>query len=167
MELLLCKDIPKLGHVGDIVTVAAGYGRNYLVPTGLAVEPTAANLRAIEDQKRHAAEERARQAAELKDEARRLQNTEVTIDAAANEEGHLYGSVTTRDIAEALLNEGHAVKPEQVMLEKPIRQLDTVTVTVVFGEDISAEVKVWVVRDKSTRTSEDEPGATEEQPTDQ
>jgi len=164
MRLLLRKDVPKLGQVGDVVEVAAGYGRNYLVPMGLAVEPSAANLREIEEEKRRAAEERARHLQNLKQEAGRLAGTEITIPAAANPEGHLYGSVTARDIARALINEGHAVNAQQVKLERPIRQLDTVAVPVEFDEDIRVEIKVWVVPEKTAGTLEDESIASGQQP---
>ena len=164
MRLLLRKDVPKLGQVGDIIDVAAGYGRNYLVPMGLAVEPNAANLREIEEEKKRAAQERARRLQNLKQEADRLAGTEVTIPAAANPEGHLYGSVTARDIARALINEGHAVNAQQINLERPIRQLDTIAVSVEFDEDIRVEIKVWVVPEKTAGTLEDESSANGQQP---
>lgn len=148
MKLLLRKDVPKLGQVGDMVDVSAGYARNYLLPQGLAVEPSPANLRAIEEDKKRAAADRMRRLEQLQQQAERLRTAEVTIEAAANEEGHLYGSVTAKDIAEALQADGHSVEARQVKLEHPIRQLDTVAVPVELAEGVATEVKVWVVREK-------------------
>src|SRR5262249_61728194 len=92
MKVLLRRDIPRLGLAGDLVEVRNGYARNYLLPHHLALEPTKANLKKVEEDKRVAAEERARRHEFLKREVERLAGVEVTISAAANEEGHLYGS---------------------------------------------------------------------------
>jgi large subunit ribosomal protein L9 len=156
-KLLLRQDVPKLGHVGDVVEVSDGFARNYLVPHRLGVEPTAANLKAIEDEKQRAATQRLeeRRAVEARIEA--LANAEVTISAAANEEGHLYGSVGPREIAAALRDEGYDVEAAHVQLHHPIRQLDSVMVPVVLAEDLTTEVKVWVVRERaSEHIDEDE-----------
>ena len=155
-KLLLRRDVAKLGHVGDVVEVSEGYARNYLVPHHLAVEPTPANLKAIEDEKKQAQTARLeqRRALELRVEA--MADVEVTISAAANEEGHLYGSVGPREIAAALLDEGHDVKTAQVELHHPIRQLDTVMVPIVFAEDLKTEIKVWVVRERASEAAEEE-----------
>ncbi|UCG33534.1 MAG: 50S ribosomal protein L9 [Phycisphaerales bacterium] len=156
MRLLLKKDIPSLGVVGDIVDVSAGYARNYLIPHHLGVEPTKANMKEIEEAKRIAAEERLRRRQRLEDEAKRLESVEVTISAAANPQGHLYGSVGPREIAAALRDEGHAVDAAQVQLHEPIKQLDNKMVPVRFSEDLEVEVKVWVVREKGAGDLEDE-----------
>jgi large subunit ribosomal protein L9 len=154
MKLLLKKDIPTLGIVGDIINVSPGYARNYLLPNDLAMEPTESNMRAIAKE-RAAAEERRRKAMdELRSRAEKLAQVEVTIPAAANPDGHLYGSVTARDIAAALREQGHDVDVAHVKLAEPIKQLDNVTVPVVLAESIKAEVKVWVVR--SSEGGEDE-----------
>ncbi len=149
MKVLLRRDIPKLGLAGDLVDVRNGYARNYLLPHHLALEPTNANLKKVEDDKRVAAEERARRHEFLKREVDRLAGVEVTISAAANEEGHLYGSVTTREISKALIAAGHAVQPDQIKLDEPIKTLDTKMVRVILGEGYEGEVKVWTVREKT------------------
>lgn len=148
MKLLLRKNIGKLGIVGDIVDVAEGYGRNYLLPQGLATAPTDANIRALAEARKAAEAEQAVRRAELAAASERLHSTEVTIRARANEDGVLYGSVGRREIAEALNAEGHEVTPEHVDLKEPIRHLDNVVVPVKLSEDLMAEVKVWVVREK-------------------
>ena len=98
MKLLLCKSIVKLGIVGDIIDVAPGYGRNYLVPQGLATEPTPANMRALAEARRNAEEERVQQQAQLKQLAARIDCVDVTIRSKANRTAHLYGSVGSRKI---------------------------------------------------------------------
>jgi large subunit ribosomal protein L9 len=147
MRLLLLTDVRKLGHVGDIVDVSRGYGRNYLLPQRLAAEPTDENIKAIEQEKKWAAAERAKRLDEFKQLAESIQDVSVTIEAAANPEGTLYGSVGPKAIADALHALGHAVLPEQVVLESPIRTLDNRIVKLEFTDDITAEVKLWVVRE--------------------
>lgn len=156
MKLLLRRDIPKVGLAGDVVDVTEGYARNYLLPQHLAVLPTQANMKAIEEDKRRAEEERRQRRVELEQQAGRMRDVEVTISAACNEEGHLYGSVGPREIAAALRDEGHAVEPKQVHLHEPIRRLDTVMVPVVFADDLRVEVKVWVVRESAADEAAEE-----------
>jgi len=147
MKILLRRDISKIGLAGDVVEVKQGYARNYLIPQHLGVLPTKVNMKAIEEDKLRAEEERRRRQVALQTEANRLREVEVTIAAACNSEGHLYGSVGPREIAAALRDEGHHVETKQVQLHEPIRQLDSVSVPVVFTDDLAVEVKVWVVRE--------------------
>ncbi len=159
MKLLLCKSVEKLGIVGDIVEVSAGYGRNYLVPYGLATAPTETNIRKLAEARRVAEQDQIRQREELRRWAERLQGVEVTVRARANEEGVLYGSVGRREVAAALAEEGYPITQEQVDLDTPIRHLDNVAVELHLAGDLRATVKVWVVRDK---TASDEDGTSEE-----
>ncbi|HOA72713.1 MAG TPA: 50S ribosomal protein L9 [Phycisphaerae bacterium] len=156
MKLLLRRDIPKVGLAGDVVEVTEGYARNYLLPQHLAVLPTQANMKAIEEDKRLAEEERKQRRLQLESQAARMRDVEVTIAAACNEDGHLYGSVGPREIAAALRDEGHQVDPKQVQLHEPIRRLDSLTVPVVFADDLRVEVKVWVVRETAADEAEEE-----------
>lgn len=149
MKLLLRRDISKVGLAGDVVEVSEGYARNYLIPQNLAVEPTKANMRRIEEDKKLAEEQRRLRRQELEQRADRMRNVEVTISAACNPEGHLYGSVGPREIAAALRDEGHDVETKQIGLHEPIRQLDTVTVPVRFADELTVDVKVWIVRESS------------------
>jgi large subunit ribosomal protein L9 len=156
MKLLLRKDIQQLGIVGDVVEVSAGYARNYLLPQRLATEPTEVNIRALADERKEA-EERRRSLHESRLAlAERLRTVEVTIAAAANEDGVLYGSVGPREIAAALRDEGHDVQAAAVSLHTSIRRLDNVSVEVRLAEDITAEVKVWVVRSKGTELDDED-----------
>lgn len=155
MKLLLRKDIPNLGLCGDIVEVAAGYARNYLLPCNLALEPTKANLKAIEEDKRIAAEERARRHAFLSSMRDRLNGVEVTISSACTREGHLYGSVGPREISRALMDEGHSVHPDQVKMSHNIKQVGKQEVPIVLSEDISATVIVYVAPEKGAEFLEE------------
>lgn len=147
MRLLLLKDVRKLGHLGDIVEVAPGYARNYLLPHRLATDPTEENIQAIEDHKRRAAAERALRAKQYAELVEQLQGVEITIEAAANPEGTLYGSVAARDIAAALAVKGFPIQADHVMLDAPIRTLDSRMVKLEFTDEITTEVKLWVVRE--------------------
>jgi len=145
MQLILLQNVQNLGKLGDKVDVKPGYGRNFLVPQGKAVPATAANLAEFEARR---AEYEAR-AQELNDkaESRRaaLEGFEVTIRANASTEGKLYGSITTRDVAEALTRAGHQVsKSEVVMGEGPIRQTGEHEVLVQLHAGIETTVKVIV-----------------------
>jgi large subunit ribosomal protein L9 len=146
MQLILLQKVVNLGGLGDKVTVKPGYGRNFLIPYGKAVPATAANLAAFEAKR---AEYEAKNAATLSSaEARKaaLEGAEVTIAANASTEGKLFGSVGTRDIAEALTKAGHKVeKSEVVMGEGPFRRTGEFEVTVHLHADVETKVKVHVV----------------------
>jgi large subunit ribosomal protein L9 len=146
MKLILLQKVVNLGGLGDTVTVKPGYGRNFLVPFGKAVPATAANVAAFEAKR---AEYEAKADTVLADAHKRLEGlegAEVTIAANASTEGKLFGSVTTRDIAEALTAAGHKVeKSEVVMGEGPIRRTGEFEVTVNLHAEVSTKVKVHVV----------------------
>lgn len=150
MQLLLLKEVRKLGHVGDIVEVNLGYARNYLIPQRLATDPTEENIKSIEQEKKRAAADRARRLKEFETLAEQLADVTATVEAAANPEGTLYGSVGADEIAAALQTMGHPVLPEQVLLDAPIRTLDNRTVTLEFADGITAQIKLWVVRAGAT-----------------
>ena len=146
MRLLLLRDISKLGNLGDIVEVTTGYARNYLLPQRLATEPTEENIKAIEAERKRAVAERSRRLKVFTALAEKLRDVSVTIEAAANPEGTLYGSVGPKEIADALHAQGFPVPAEDVELEAPVRTLDNRTVTIRFTDEVSAEIKLWVVR---------------------
>ncbi len=150
MQLLLLKDIYKLGHVGDVVEVSIGYARNYLIPQRLATDPTEENIKAIEEETKRAAAQRARRLKEFETLAEQITDVTATVESPANPEGTLYGSVGVKEIAAALQALGHPVLPEQVLLDAPIRTLDNRTVTLEFADGITAQIKLWVVRAGAT-----------------
>lgn len=145
MKLLLAHDVKDLGKAGDIVNVKPGYARNYLVPHGLAVRPTEGNIQRVEDnRKQREADEKARQQ-RLREAAKVLEGTSVTVKAQANEQGHLFGSVTEKDIAGALQALGHKIDDSQILLAEPIRQLDRFRVPVRLADGVEAAIDLWVV----------------------
>lgn len=148
MKLLLRKDIHKLGLCGDIVEVSEGYARNYLLPHHLALTPTKANLKAIEEDKKIAAAERAKLHELLLQTAQRLTGVEVTISSACTPDGRLYGSVGPREIAHALMQEGHSVHADQVKMSHNIKEVGSQEVPIVLADDIRVAIKVWVVAEK-------------------
>ena len=152
MKLLLRRNVQKLGHIGEVVEVRAGYGRNYLIPQGLAVAPTEANLKAIEAQKQAYLVELAHEKAALEAQAKLLDGKEFAIAARANPEGQLYGSIGPAQVALAVAKEGLPIDARNIVLDEPIRKLDKCEVTVRFAEDVEATISVWVV---PLRESED------------
>lgn len=161
MKLLLRKDIPKLGLCGDVVEVSAGYARNYLLPHHLALSPTKANLKAIEEDKKIAAAERARVHETLKRTLDRLSGASVTISAACTPDGHLYGSVGPREIAHALMQEGHGIHADQIKMSHNIKEVGAQDVPVVLSDDLRTAVKVWVVAEKVAGEEEEMGSETE------
>ncbi len=145
MKVILREDVESLGKAGDIVKVADGYGRNYLIPKRLAVQADVRNLRTLEHDRRviEARAKKARKGAqELGD---KLSSLSLTIPAKAGEEGKLFGAVTSRDIAEALAKAGAPVDRKSVLLPDPIKQIGEYRVKVKAGTDIVPEVPVSVV----------------------
>ena len=145
MEVLLRGDVPRLGRRGEVVKVAHGYARNYLIPQGLAVAVNPGNLQQIEQEKRRLAMLERKRVDDLKAVADQLANVSVTIQAKATEEGHLFGSVTENHIVDVLKTEGFAVTEDMVRMESHLKELGMFEVTVVFEEGVEATVKVWVV----------------------
>jgi large subunit ribosomal protein L9 len=161
MKLLLRKDIPKLGLCGDVVEVTSGYARNYLLPHHLALEPTKSNLKAIEQDKVIAAQERERVRAVLKQTVSRLAGAEVTISSACTPDGHLYGSVGPREISHALMEEGHSVHTDQIKMSHNIKEIGSSEVSVVLADDIRTTIKVWVVAEKRAGALDEQTSETE------
>lgn len=147
MKVLLMTDVDNLGRVGDVVEVKGGFARNYLLPKGLAAEPSALAVKAAQKERERLETERRARIAALKEVAGRLGGTTITIAAAANEEGHLYGSVSARDIVGKLAEVGFAdLQPSQVRMEHALREVGDHAVVMHLGEDVDAEIKVTVVK---------------------
>ena len=146
MKLLLKKNVPSLGMLGQIVDVTRGYARNYLIPQGLAIEVTHANLQWFEAQKRRLIQQEEESKEKLRALAAELEGASCTIIARATEEGHLFGSVTAKDIAGHFAQEGIEIEPKTIILDKPIKELGIYKVALRFHPDVTAEAKVWVVK---------------------
>ena len=145
MDVLLKTDVDKLGRRGEVVNVATGYARNYLVPKGLAVKVDKANAHQVDMEKRRLDRQEAREAAEKQALADRVSAISLTISASATEAGHLYGSVGPEEVSAALAQEGVNIDPVDVDLEVPIKELGVYEVSVRVVEDVQANVRVWVV----------------------
>ena len=151
MQLVLTEDVANLGKQGDVVEVKPGFGRNYLLPNGLATVPTAHNLRLLDRYKLRVKEAREARIADLKNMAEQIQRLTLTIEANANEEGHLYGSVGAPEIVKALKAQNLVVESEMVRLEGPIRECALYAVKIHLGYEIDSEVKVLVVRQQEKK----------------
>ena len=148
MELLLRQNVEHLGRVGDVVKVKSGYARNFLLPKGLAVPVTKANLAAIEHARSKVLAEEQQRIASFKDLGQRLAEVSVTIESRANEEGHLFGSVNQAQIAAALRDKGFAVEEKQIRLEQPLKEIGVFDVGLHLHQGVEATIKVWVVQQK-------------------
>jgi len=145
MKVMLCEDISKLGWLGDVVEVADGYARNYLLPQGLAKPATEGNLRSIAKEKARRAKERTLETEKLKVVAEAVEGAEAVVAAKANEQGVLFGSVGPEQIAQNLREQGFEVADEFVDLPEHIKKVGTAEVKLTFGEDLTATVSVVVV----------------------
>lgn len=150
-KVLLNETVRHVGKVGDVVEVSPGYARNYLIPKGLAVEPTPGNLKRVEARRaeieRLERERRAGQEAMIA----RLQGVEITLVRRANEQGHLFGSVTATDIANELTAQGFAVEPGDINLQGRLDHIDRFNVEVRFSDDLATEIKVYVAPDEESK----------------
>ena len=148
MQLLLKRSIEKVGIIGDVVNVKAGYARNYLLPLGLAVPVTAANLALIERERAKALAEEQARLKDLKVFADKLKDFAVTIEGRANQEGHLFGSVNAAQIAKAMTDKGFPIEEKHVRLDQPLKQIGVYTIKVHLHAELETQVKVWVVEAK-------------------
>jgi large subunit ribosomal protein L9 len=146
VSLILLDDVEKLGLAGDEVHVAPGYARNYLIPQGLAAKATPGTLRLIESRKAMIAERRAQALADAKAAAEKLASVEISIAMQATDDDQLFGSVTARMVADELNKLGFAVEHSRITIEPAIKTLGGYDVAVKLHAEVSANVKVWVVR---------------------
>jgi large subunit ribosomal protein L9 len=146
MQLVLTENVVNLGKQGDLVEVKAGYGRNYLLPNGLATVPSEHNLRLLERYKARVTSLREALIADLRVMAEQIQRITVTIEANSNEEGHLYGSVGAPEISKGLKSHNLKIEPDMVRLEGPIRECGLYAVKLHLGHEIDSEVKVLVTK---------------------
>lgn len=144
MLVILQKSVPNLGDVGDVVKVKDGYGRNYLVPRGFAVIADTKNTRRMEHQRRVVEATKAKALAEAEALGAKLTGTAVTITAKVGEEGKIFGSVTNRDIAEALAAAGIEVDRKTIDISEAIKTTGAYDVTVKLGMGVESTVKVFV-----------------------
>jgi large subunit ribosomal protein L9 len=146
MEVILRQAVENLGHPGDIVDVSAGFGRNYLLPRGLAYAATTGNKKRIEQEKQRLDAAESSRRASAQEIADKLAQVSLTFSARVGDEGKLFGSVTAADIAHQLEAQGFAIEKRHVDLHEPIRALGVYRVPVRLHADVKPEVKVWVIK---------------------
>lgn len=147
MEVILRDDIEKLGNRGQVVKVANGYARNYLLPRKMAVAATEANKKIVEQERQSHLRKEAKLASEAQDLAKMMGAVEVTITQKAGENDQLFGSVTSNDIAVALERQGYTVDRKKVHLDEPIKTLGDFKATVRLHREVSVDIPVHVVKE--------------------
>lgn len=146
MKVILRENVDNLGTAGQIVNVKPGYARNYLVPKGLALVATKANEAVLENERRMIAARQHKEKLSAEEVARRLEELSITIPVAVGEEDKLFGSVTSMDIAEAIVAQGVDVDKRKIQLDEPIKALGLYTIDIKLQTDVTGHVKVWVVK---------------------
>jgi large subunit ribosomal protein L9 len=148
LKVILRQDVAELGQSGDIVTVKPGYARNFLLPRGMAYEATNANIKQIEEEKRRGEAKSKGQMLEARRRASQLEPISLTFHANAGEEGKLFGSITSADIAERLKEQGldFEVDKREIELDEPIKTLGVHNVAIRLHTDVKPEIKVWVIK---------------------
>lgn len=151
MKLVLVEDVDKLGKVGDVVDVAPGYGRNYLVPRRLAVAATASNIQDLEARRQRRLEREAEEQAVAERLAGRLSGEKVQLEARTGKEGRLYGSITAADVAEAINSQlGVAIDRKNIELSEPIKSVGSHQVTLALHAGVQAQIGVEVAAEETT-----------------
>jgi large subunit ribosomal protein L9 len=145
MEVILREDVPHLGEMGQIVEVADGYGRNYLIPEGLATQATSGKKAQIEHQKEQIEREREKQRQEAQEVLDDIDGISVSVPERVADSDRLYGSVTARDVADVLQQQEYDVQHKDVMMDEPFRELGIYGVEVKLASGIFADIRVWVV----------------------
>lgn len=145
MKLILQEDVLNLGDVGDIVEVKPGYGRNYLIPQGFAVQADERNVRRIEHERKRIALRLEKMKEAAAEHGKHLQDVPVTITRKVGEADKLFGSVSARDIHDVLVSEGYEVERKHIRLAEPIRSLGVYEVPVKLHPAVIPTIKVWVV----------------------
>ena len=147
MEVILKEDVPKLGHRGDVVRVAEGYGRNYLLPRKLAIEATQGNKAVIEQMKQAAVRRSAVEKADAEALSKQLEGVSVNFHRKAGDKDQLFGSVTSGDIADALTHKGFNIDRRKIQLHDPLKNLGEFDVPVRLHRDVTSRVKVMIEKE--------------------
>ena len=148
MEVILREDVEKLGSRGEVVKVAPGYARNFLLPKRLAVAATESNKKIVEQERQAHLRKEAKQKGEAEDLAKLMLGTAITIKQKAGEADQLFGSVTTKDIADALAAKNFQIDRRKIQLAEPIKQLGEYTVPVRLHKDVTVDISVLVAKEE-------------------
>ncbi len=157
MDVILTENVKNLGTIGEVVKVKPGYGRNFLVPQGLAVEASEAKLKEVEHHKRQLNRKAEKLSQEAADVKARIEAVECTFVHKASEEGKLFGSVTSMEIAESLASQGIEIDRRKILLEQPIKELGEHSVDIKLNAGVNAIVKINVVSEDAQPVSADIP----------
>ena len=153
MEVILKEDVVKLGNRGDVVKVADGYGRNCLLPGKLAIEANAANKAVIEQMKGSAIRKSAKEKAQSEELSQRMQEVELTFERKVGENEHLFGSVTSGDIAHQLELKGFTIDRRKIALEEPLKTLGEFHVPIKLHREVTTHVKVTIKSDQAVEVA--------------
>src|SRR5436190_16939256 len=148
MDVILREDIVNVGSRGEVVNVAAGYARNFLLPKRLAVAATESNKKIVEQERQSHLRKEAKQKNEAEDLGKMLHGVTVTIAQKAGENDQLFGSVTSKDVAEALEKQNFTIDRRKIQLDEPIKSLGEHKIPVRLHKDVTTEVTVHVVREE-------------------
>jgi large subunit ribosomal protein L9 len=148
MEVVLKKDFDNLGKALDVVSVKDGYARNFLIPQGIAVVASEGNKKTVAESKKLSEKREEKKLKEARQLAKKIEGVPCTIPVKVGEEDKLFGSVTTQEIADFLTKEGIETEKRNIELEEPIKQLGVYSVKINLYKDVSAKLKVWVVKDE-------------------
>ena len=160
MDVILTENVKNLGTIGEVVKVKPGYGRNYLVPQGLAVEASEAKLKEVEHHKRQLNRKAEKLSQEAADVKARIEAVECTFVHKASEEGKLFGSVTSMEIAESLAAQGIEIDRRKILLEQPIKELGEHSIDIKLNAGVNAIVKINVISEDAQPVSADVPAET-------
>ncbi|MDH5641759.1 MAG: 50S ribosomal protein L9 [Nitrospira sp.] len=155
MKVILQETLDGVGHLGDLLNVADGFARNYLLPRGKAVQADSRSIKAFEHAKRVAAEKAKKEKLEIETHAKKLSAVSLTIEMQAGKDDKLFGSVTAKDIAEGLAAQGFPVDRRKIQLAHPVKELGTVTVPIKMPRDVMATVTVNVVKKQESQDAQE------------
>jgi large subunit ribosomal protein L9 len=148
MDVILRQDVEKLGTRGQLVKVTPGYARNFLLPQRLAVAATESNKKIVEQERQAHLRREAKEVSDASDLGKMMADVSVTISQKAGENDQLFGSVTSKDIAEALEKQGYTIERRKIVLDEPIRTLGDFKVPLRLHRDVTTEIAVHVVKDE-------------------
>ena len=146
MKVILREDVETLGRMGDLVNVSDGYARNFLIPKQKAVEATTKSVKVLEHEKRLIADRGRKVKKEYEVQAEKINATPITIPVQVGEGGKLFGSVTNKDIAEALSKEGIEIDKRKILLEDPLKEIGSFTIPIQVYHDVKAHLKLTLIQ---------------------
>jgi large subunit ribosomal protein L9 len=156
MRVILKQDVENLGRKGDSVDVAAGFGRNYLIPKRLAIEVTSSNIKMIEIERQALKKRVEKEKLSYQELIQRLNQTTLTFKKKSGEKDHIFGSVSSSDIKDALQALGYDIEKKKILLDEPIKRVGNYTVPIKVYYDEQAEVKVEVLKEEETEEEKKE-----------